>query len=87
MALALSLAAAAAFSAAQTDEDIHDFLVNHSEGQGVIYYKVPGQELDQASIDRITEQSDVLEVDGTIPEFYDNVQLAKITEMPWLIAF
>lgn len=58
---------------ARTDQDIHDFLTSHTEGQGIIYYMVPGQEIDQDSLNLLTQSVDVLLVDGTIPEFVDNV--------------
>lgn len=43
--------------------------------------------MDDETLNRIAQFSDVLKIDGTIPEFYDNVDKAGITEMPWLIGF
>ena len=46
-----------------------------------------GDELDEDTLNRIVQFADVIRIDGTIPEFFDNVDKAGITEMPWLIAF
>lgn len=72
---------------AMSDQQIHNYLSQHTDGQGLIYYMVPNQEIDHDTMDLLTQSVDVLQVDGTMPDFLDNVELAGITQFPWMIGF
>lgn len=56
----LSLSLAGELTSATSDTEIHDFLLDHTQGQGVVYYMQKGEELDDDTLNRIVQFADVI---------------------------